>query len=43
MTTIVLISTSTIGILGLCVVAWSIYDTRKKHFSEYVARKRKND
>lgn len=41
MSTLVVVVTATIGIIGLGVVAWSIFDTRKKYFDEYVKRKRR--
>ncbi|MFT6909481.1 MAG: hypothetical protein ACJAS1_006200 [Oleiphilaceae bacterium] len=41
MTTLILAATATIGVFGISVVVWSIIDTRKKYFNDYVARKRK--
>lgn len=41
MTTLIIVATAAIGIVGISVVAWSILDTRKKYFDEYVERKRK--
>ena len=41
MTTLIIVVTATIGVIGISVVAWSILDTRKKYFNEYMERKRK--
>ncbi len=41
MTDLILIITVIVGILGIGVFTWSIIDTRKKYFNEYVARKKK--
>lgn len=39
MTTLIIVITVTIGLVGVGVVVWSIFDTRKKHFNEYMERK----
>lgn len=41
MTTLIIVVTATICVIGVGVVAWSILDTRKKYFNEYIERKRK--
>jgi len=41
MNTLIFAATAIIGVFGICVVVWSILETRKKYFNEYVARKRK--
>lgn len=41
MITLIVVVAATIGIIGIGVVAWSILDTRKKYFNEYMERKRK--
>lgn len=41
MTELILATTATVGFLGICVVVWSILDTRKKYFNDYLERKRK--
>ncbi len=41
MTTLIIVVTAAIGVIGVGVVVWSILDTRKKYFNEYMVRKRK--
>lgn len=41
MTTLIIVVTAATVIIGVGVVAWSILDTRKKYFNEYIKRKRK--
>ena len=33
--------TSIVGLIGIVVVVWSIIDTRRKYFEDYVKRKGK--
>lgn len=40
MSDIILILSFVVSILGIIVGAWSITDTRKKYYSEYVERKK---
>ncbi len=40
MNTIIVITTSLFVIIGISVFVWSIYDTRKKYYQEYLNRRR---
>lgn len=41
MTEIVIAATAVIGLAGVCVALWSVLDTRKKYYAEYISRKAK--
>lgn len=43
MTTFIVATTTIIAIIGIGVAGWSIFDTRKKYFEDYVKRKKQND
>ena len=40
-TSLIVAATAAIGFIGICVVVWSIIDTRKKYFNDYLVRNRK--
>lgn len=41
MTTFIIAITILTVAIGICVASWSIIDTRKKYYDDYVTRKRK--
>lgn len=41
MTTAIIIACSVVGVVGIVVAAWSIINTRKKHYNDYLKRKNK--
>ncbi len=40
MTTIIVIASILLALLGIVLAIWSIIDTRKKHYNDYIRRKR---
>ncbi len=40
MTNIVVIISFILALVGVSVVVWSIADTRRKHYDDYIRRKR---
>lgn len=40
MTTIIVIASILLALLGIVLAIWSITDTRKKHYNDYIIRKR---
>ncbi len=42
MTTLIILLSAIVGIVGIGVAVWSFLDTRKKYYEEYLDRKRKH-
>jgi len=42
MTELIVAASVIVGVAGVAVVVWSIFDTRNRYYSEYISRK-KND
>lgn len=40
MNSVITIISTVVGILGIAIAIWSIFDTRKKYFKEYLKRKK---
>ena len=41
MTSLIIVVTLVLCITGLGLVVWSLFDTRKKYYNEYMSRNRK--
>lgn len=40
MTTIIIVATIILALIGIFIAVWSIITTRKKYYDEYIKRKR---
>lgn len=40
MTSLIVISSIILALFGILIVVWSIIDTRKRHYDDYMERKR---
>jgi len=40
MTTIIIVATIILALIGILIAVWSIVDTRRKHYDDYIKRKR---